>query len=419
MGKISTYDLIGVLVERRKIGRKEAAQFVNEMFNVIRQALEKDKLVKVKGLGTFKIIDVEDRESVDVNTGDRVLIEGHGKITFTPDALMKELVNKPFSQFETVVLKDGVDFDDWQKAEEQTEPEAEPVVEEPQVEEPVVEEPVAEAPVIEERSVEEPSIEEPLVEEPEIPALDENPSEAPLVDFVMEEPVEPSSLMEEEPQVESAMAEEPTVEEESEEFVSEMSKFEEFKEMLRQHQKAIVGVVLGCAACFLIGYFAGNGFSEKPWTPETTYKEAKPEGKVVKTKTPVQQPKSEQKPAPAPVDEQKPAPIVEQKPAQDVKQQPAQTAEQQPAPVEELDQYSKMDARVRTGAYAIVGTNTIYKVKAGDNLKKISRFFLGPDMECYLEVYNGLTVNSELKAGESIKIPKLVLKKSLKQNAKK
>ena len=390
MGKISTYDLVGVLVERRKIGRKEAAQFVNEMFNVIRQTLEQDKLVKVKGLGTFKIIDVEDRESVDVNTGDRVLIEGHGKITFTPDALMKELVNKPFSQFETVVLKDGVDFDDWQKMEEQTEPEPEPVVVEPQVEEPVVVEP----------QVEEPQVEEPIVSAPE-----ENPSEAPLVDFVMEEPVEPSSLMDAEPQVEPVMAEEPTVEEESEELVPEMSKFDEFKEMLRHHQKAIVGVILGCAACFLIGYFAGNGFSEKPWTPETTYKEAKPESKVAKTKTPVQPSKPEPKPAsaPVPVDEQQPAPTVEQ----------------QPAPAEDMDQYSKRDARVRTGAYAIVGTNTVYKVKSGDNLKKISRFFLGPDMECYIEVYNDMDANTELKAGESIKIPKLVLKKSLKQNAKK
>jgi len=393
MGKISTYDLVGVLVERRKIGRKEAAQFVNEMFNVIRQALEQDKLVKVKGLGTFKIIDVEDRESVDVNTGDRVLIEGHGKITFTPDALMKELVNKPFSQFETVVLKDGVDFDDWQKMEEQAEPEAEPVVMEPQVEDPVVEKPVAEEPVVS--------------------APEENPSEAPLVDFVMEEPVESSNLMEAESQVEPAMAEEPAVEEESEELVPEMSKFDEFKEMLRHHQKAIVGVVLGCAACFLIGYFAGNGSSEKPWTPETTYIEAKPESKVVKTKPSVQLSKPEPKPASAsaPVEEQQPAPAVEQR--------PAPTVEQQPAPAEDLDQYSKMDARVRTGAYAIVGTNTIYKVKTGDNLKKISRFFLGPDMECYIEVYNDINANTELKAGESIKIPKLVLKKSLKQNAKK
>ena len=103
MGKISTQELAGVLVERWHIGKKEASQFVNELFFLIQKSLNEDKIVKVKGLGTFKIIDVDDRESVNVNTGDRVLIEGHGKITFTPDPLMKELVNKPFSQFETVV----------------------------------------------------------------------------------------------------------------------------------------------------------------------------------------------------------------------------------------------------------------------------------------------------------------------------
>ena len=110
MGKISIQELANVLVERRKMNRRDASLFVSAMFDIVQQRLETDKLVKVKGLGTFKIIDVEDRESVNVNTGERVLIEGHGKITFVPDALLKELVNKPFAQFETVVLNDGVDF---------------------------------------------------------------------------------------------------------------------------------------------------------------------------------------------------------------------------------------------------------------------------------------------------------------------
>ena len=112
MGKISIQDLSSVLVEKRGLSKKEASNFISEMFDIVQQELEKDKLVKIKGLGTFKIIDVDDRESVNVNTGERVLIEGHGKITFTPDSLMKELVNKPFSQFETVVLNDGVEFEE-------------------------------------------------------------------------------------------------------------------------------------------------------------------------------------------------------------------------------------------------------------------------------------------------------------------
>ena len=121
MGKMTIQDVSRVLSERKGLNKKDASNFVNLMFDIIQQALERDGIVKVKGLGTFKIIDVDARESVNVNTGERVLIEGHNKITFTPDSLLKELVNKPFSQFETVVLNDGVDFDepvDFEKNEE-------------------------------------------------------------------------------------------------------------------------------------------------------------------------------------------------------------------------------------------------------------------------------------------------------------
>ena len=112
MGKITIQEISAKLVAQNGLSKKEATRFVNKMFDLIRDALERDMTVKVKGLGTFKIIDVDSRESVNVNTGERVLIEGHNKITFTPDVLMKELVNKPFSQFETIVLNEGVDFKD-------------------------------------------------------------------------------------------------------------------------------------------------------------------------------------------------------------------------------------------------------------------------------------------------------------------
>ena len=112
MGKITIQEVSAKLVAQNGLSKKEATRFVNKMFDLIRDALERDMTVKVKGLGTFKIIDVDSRESVNVNTGERVLIEGHNKITFTPDVLMKELVNKPFSQFETIVLNEGVDFKD-------------------------------------------------------------------------------------------------------------------------------------------------------------------------------------------------------------------------------------------------------------------------------------------------------------------
>ena len=85
MGKLTIHDIAKTLIERNDLSKKESSAFVNAMFEIIRQALERDRIVKVKGLGTFKIIDVDARESVNVNTGERVLIEGHDKITFVPD----------------------------------------------------------------------------------------------------------------------------------------------------------------------------------------------------------------------------------------------------------------------------------------------------------------------------------------------
>ena len=200
MGKISIQDLSSVLVEKRGLSKKDASNFITEMFDIVQQELEKDKIVKIKGLGTFKIIDVDDRESVNVNTGERVLIESHGKITFTPDSLMKELVNKPFSQFETVVLNDGVEFEEPKEeaAEPQDTSNADPssmalvdfglgnvkadlssfpvigddvkkdtdgIVEKPVKKEAVAEKPAAEVPVVE-KPAEEPVAEKPSAEEP-------------------------------------------------------------------------------------------------------------------------------------------------------------------------------------------------------------------------------------------------------------
>ena len=249
MGKISIQELANVLVERRKMNRRDASLFVSAMFDIVQQRLETDKLVKVKGLGTFKIIDVEDRESVNVNTGERVLIEGHGKITFVPDALLKELVNKPFAQFETVVLNDGVDFDDVDTtttdapepevdAEPIVEPEPEPVVEpEPIVEPepaPVVAPEPEPAPVVAPEPEPAPVVEpEPVVTpEPEsVVVPDDDHAAMPLVDFGGNE--EPEPIVEPEPVVvpEPIVAPEPVVVPESEpvaEPVDDMSLDDEF-----------------------------------------------------------------------------------------------------------------------------------------------------------------------------------------------
>ena len=112
MAKTALQLIADTVAKKHKITVKEAEKFVSAMFDVMNEGLKTDKLVKVKGLGTFKVQAVKPRESVNVNTGERVLIEGHDKVSFTPDATKKELVNKPFAQFETVVLNDGVDFTD-------------------------------------------------------------------------------------------------------------------------------------------------------------------------------------------------------------------------------------------------------------------------------------------------------------------
>ena len=112
MNKLTLNNIARVLVGENGVEQKAATEFATAMFDLIQERINAEGLVKVKGLGTFKKIQVEPRESINVRTGDRVLINSHDKITFTPDSVMKELVNRPFSQFETVVLNDDVEFDD-------------------------------------------------------------------------------------------------------------------------------------------------------------------------------------------------------------------------------------------------------------------------------------------------------------------
>jgi nucleoid DNA-binding protein len=110
--KITTQRLVELLVEKAGIGRNNAESFLKTMFGLIEEALQEDKYVKIKGIGTFKIIEVESRESVDVNTNERILIEGHPKITFVPEPALRDLINKPFAHFETVILNDNVSFNE-------------------------------------------------------------------------------------------------------------------------------------------------------------------------------------------------------------------------------------------------------------------------------------------------------------------
>ena len=112
MSKSNISRLAKSISSKHGLTQAEAERFISKMFEVANEGLHEDKLLKIKWLGTFKVTPVKDRESVDVNTGERIVIEGRDKISFTPDNILKEIVNKPFAQFETVVVNDGVDFSD-------------------------------------------------------------------------------------------------------------------------------------------------------------------------------------------------------------------------------------------------------------------------------------------------------------------
>lgn len=403
MEKISLQDLASVLVERWHLGKKEALMFVNEMFFVIQKSLDEDKIVKVKGLGTFKIIDVDDRESVDVNTGDRVLIEGHGKITFTPDALMKELVNKPFSQFETVVLNEGVDFNDAtaNQPEETTgdvhdeiEDSSAPLVEfvDESYDEKSVElespkpEPVAVADLPKE---EETATEDISEENTESDASQETPQEE------SEEASEGIGASEEIEETEGTGESEETEETEETVVIDDFEEGPGFKKYLKW-----IGLVLLALAVFLIGYLAGRGPKTTPQEPKTeivkndSIKNLPNDSDTVEMETEEEEESLEDEEEVADDDEE----------AMEVEEE----AKEEERP---LDKWEAMDARVKTGAYRIIGTDTVVKAKAGDNLTRIGNRLLGPGMECYLEVYNGLSAGAVLSAGQEIKIPKVELKK--------
>ena len=408
MEKITIQDIAKILIERNGLSKKDASAFVNAMFDIIQQALERDRVVKVKGLGTFKIIDVDARESVNVNTGERVLIEGHDKITFTPDALMKELVNKPFSQFETVVLKDGVDFDDMEKGEPDSEvgedPAAMPLVD-------FGDSVNLKSVVSDEGKKSEPA---PPTEPTEpAPAAKQVPEEqvAPVADVVEPEPVVDSAPVEETP------AEEPDTEVPSEEAVS----YDEM-DAPSDRRKWLIPLVT-CLIGLLVGYIIGNYFpftqqdsqepvkKEKPQPVKVVPKSAKPdtvkaEPSMADTVKAILEKPEPEKSEPSRTELSKNEPVKGA-----TKTEASKSATQD---LEFSAKYEAMDARVRTGAYRIVGTADVIKAKEGETLLKISRRTLGPDMECYLEVYNGLKGSSVLKAGQEIRIPKLQLKKKKK-----
>ena len=444
---LTVKDLAEILVQKHQLDSRSAEAFINAVIETIHEGLKNDRVVKVKGFGTFKLTAVRERESINVNTGERVVISGHDKVSFTPDAVLRDLVNKPFAQFDTVVLADGVDFEDMPEVEtedadiaaedaaeipvqeeakavsEQVEqepepaPEPEPVVvpvAEPEPEPEVKEEPVAEdepeadpepEPAVEEPVVEEPVAEDPQPEEPvepEAPATPEVEEEEPEMP---ESPVVPETP--ETPEVPETPTKEPEPEqeEEQEDYISQFYEDEESDSKRMFLIYAIIVNVVVAALFFVFGYYARSsnllGIEKEPVveTPAAPAVE-QPDTTKQKAVEPAAPAETTEEPA---VEKTEEKPVEESKPVAEPKKE-----EKPEAKVEQTSKYDN-DPRVRTGAYRIVGVANTVTVKSGQTIKSISKAYLGPGMECYVEAFNGGI--TELKEGQTIKIPKLQHKK--------
>lgn len=384
MNKLTLNNIAKVLVEKNGLEPKEAMMFTTAMFDLIHDRLNEEGIVKVKGLGTFKMIRVEARESINVRTGERVLIDSHAKITFTPDAVMKELVNKPFSQFETVVLNDDVEFTDM-KSEETTDETNNSEQSESLVD------------VVSEGETPEPAP-EPAPE----PVAEVAPEPAPVVapEPVAEVAPEPTPVVAPEPTREVPEPTVPSADEESEENTSAVQTcYEEDEEESHWHRNigwAFLVLVL-MAASAVGGYLYGVGQIPSQTAMADTVSAVKVNPVVTDTL----------------VNDSLKADSVAVK--TEAKHEDKAASEQQPQEKTSQnlhDKYAEMDARVRTGAYKITGLDREVKVRAGDNLKRIARRELGSDdMVCYIEVFNKMNASAELKEGQTIKIPALKLKK--------
>ena len=390
MSKLNIYDLCSVLTSKNGLDDKESHRFIKAIFDVIQEGLDEDKIVKVKGLGTFKIIEVDDRESINVNTGERVLIEGHSKLTFTPDSVMKEIVNKPFSQFETVILNEGVDF-------------PEPVVEEPAVEDIIADEPAEDKEIIVEPQIDNKVAEQSVEEEP-----------------VAEEPVAEKTVAEEpvaeEPVAEEPVAEEPVAEDSVVEFTDdndnvqsgEENSVEESVFETSNNNSILRWILSGVAVLLLIlgAAYGGYLYGRYELSEEIAYKQMKADLKTAEITTKKAQVAIKKDSVAQEVDATKIGAM-----SIDNKDESANDEAKTETAKTSSDKYEDMDIRVRTGAYRIIGEDRTVKAKAGQTVEDIATKLLGPGMSCYVEVYNGLDGKATLKEGQTIKIPKLELKK--------
>jgi nucleoid DNA-binding protein len=415
MGKVTIQELSRILVEKNRLSTREASEFATQMFQLILERLQQNDQVKIKGLGTFKIISVEARESVSVRTGERVVIDSHAKVSFTPDTVMKELVNRPFSQFETVVLNDGVEFADMADSDSVTDEEFGDT--EDADEQEII--PTVEPAVTEEKK--------PLQAfEPETEP-EQDPETEPVVE--LEPEPEPEPVVEPEPIVEHESEPEPEAES-TPEAAPLIEILEPEPTPWGKWILAGFSVFLLMAVSAVGGYYYGT--STRPYkvvtdtivrvdtvkveqSPDTVATSQVTDGSTatqqVSTPAATQQastPAATQQASTPSTNKNTPAdPGVVTLKATSL----AAPSDKGKTSSETVDRYAAKDERVRLGAYRIVGLSHEVTVLQGQTFYSICRAHLGPDMECYVEVFNNLPSNPKIKAGQVIKIPKLELKK--------
>ena len=469
MSKFSLNTLGKLLADKSGLSQVEAELFIRKMFDVCNQGLDTDKQVKIKWLGTFKVQATKDRESINVNTGERFTIEGRDKLTFTPDNILKEIVNKPFAQFETVVVNDGVDFDeiDEKFGEEQTEDAPAQVID--FLDEEKTATPNPEVVVIGSEKGKEKEDEDELAKQIAIEqAKLERLKQAQLEQERIQKEKQEQERLEQE-RLEQERLEQERLEQER----LEQERLEQEKLELAQQQQALKAVVepavpasdeseeeeeeeessnshhivipryLVVAVCLIVvaliggmGWFAFN-YGQMTAQRDHLAMQLNQYHQAPAKKVPA-------KPAAAPLSQEQKlrqkamedsirmaktaeavklaensdeesanaekAKQAEAKAKAEAKEKAKDKAEEKATSKIASSQYDK-DARVRTGAYRIIGVAQTVTVGAGQTLEQISTRYLGSGMECYVEALNG---TSTVKAGQIIKIPKLELKKKKK-----
>jgi len=488
MSKFSLNTLGKLLADKSGLSQVEAELFIRKMFDVCNQGLDADKQVKIKWLGTFKVQATKDRESINVNTGERFTIEGRDKLTFTPDNILKEIVNKPFAQFETVVVNDGVDFDeiDEKFGEEQTEdapaqvidfldeektatPNPEVVVigsekEKEKEKEAEDEDELAKQIAIEQAKLErlkQAQLEQERIQKEKL-EKEKQEQERLEQERLEQEKLEQERLKQEKLEQERLKQEKLEQERQEQEKLelaqqqqalkavvepavpaSDESEKEEEEEESSNSHHIVIPRYLVVAVCLIVvaliggmGWFAFNYGqmtaqrdhlamqlnqyhqapakkvpakpAAAPLSQEQKLRQKAMEDSIRMAKT-VEAVKLAENSDEESANAEK-AKQTEAKAKAEAKEKAKNKAEEKAASKIASSQYDK-DARVRTGAYRIIGVAQTVTVGAGQTLEQISTRYLGTGMECYVEALNG---TSTVKAGQKIKIPKLELKKKKK-----